>query len=267
VLSTDAERVALQEAAPHLNVIASDSVEYYYEQARLGIGDAYVKMAQYQLDGMFGKPNLLNVMTMGLMAEEYMAIPNMNALFMNVSDSDVLKIAFQALDMLNHTESEDSILSKSKELLDMGIPEGFLMQAVVSWKKGNKDEAIAFCDKSILGGSVIADVFKDIITASEEYGGDLKPETLLKIADRFPMAYRILGDHYAKIPNDSAIDIPLARQYYLKANDYACLGRRGAKWVLETIYIEGYPAVDSLIEKRLWSLYRQEINDSVIWLD
>lgn len=267
VLSTDAERVALQEAAPHLNVIASDSVEYYYEQARLGIGDAYVKMAQYQLDGMFGKPNLLNVMTMGLMAEEYMAIPNINALFMNVSDSDVLKIAFQALDMLNHTESEDSILSKSKELLDMGIPEGILMQAVVSWKKGNKDEAIAFCDKSILGGSVIADVFKDIIAGGEEYGGDIKPETLLKIADRFPMAYRLLGDHYAKIPNDSAIDIPLAREYYLKASDFACLGRRGARWVLETIYIKGYPAVDSLVEKRLWSLYRQEINDSVIWLD
>lgn len=267
VLSTDAERVALQEAAPHLNVIASDSVEYYYEQARLGIGDAYVKMAQYQLDGMFGKPNLLNVMTMGLMAEDYMAIPNINALFMNVSDSDVLKIAFQALDMLNHTESEDSILSKSKELLDMGIPEGILMQAVVSWKKGNKDEAIAFCDKSILGGSVIADVFKDIIAGGEEYGGDIKPETLLKIADRFPMAYRLLGDHYAKIPNDSAIDIPLAREYYLKASDFACLGRRGARWVLETIYIKGYPAVDSLVEKRLWSLYRQEINDSVIWLD
>ena len=267
VLSTDAERVALQEAAPHLNVIASDSVEYYYEQARLGIGDAYVKMAQYQLDGMFGKPNLLNVMTMGLMAEEYMAIPNINALFMNVSDSDVLKIAFQALDMLNHTESEDSILSKSKELLDMGIPEGILMQAVVSWKKGNKDEAIAFCDKSILGGSVIADVFKDIIAGGEEYGGDIKPETLLKIADRFPMAYRLLGDHYAKIPNDSAIDIPLAREYYLKASDHACLGRREARWVLETIYIKGCPTVDSLIEKRLWSLYRQEINDSVIWLD
>ena len=267
VLSTDEERVALQEAAPHLNVIASDSVEYYYEQARLGIGDAYVKMAQYQLDGMFGKPNLLNVMTMGLMAEEYMAIPNMNALFMNVPDGDALKIAFQALDMLNHTESEDSILSKSKELLDMGIPEGFLMQAVASWKKGNKDKAIAFCDKSILGGSVIADVFKDIIAGGEEYGGDLKPETLLKIADRFPMAYRLLGDHYAKIPNDSAIDIPLAREYYLKASDYACLGRRGARWVLETIYIKGYPAVDSLIENRLWSLYRQEINDSVIWLD
>ena len=31
------------------------------------------------------------------------------------------------------------------------------------------------------------------------------------------MAYRLLGDYYAKIPNDSVSDITLARQYYLKA--------------------------------------------------
>ena len=267
VLGIDTERFAQQEAASHLNEISSDSVEFYYEQARLGIGVAYVKMAQYHFNGMFGKPNLLNVLTMGLMAEEYMAIPNMNALFKNVPDSDATKIAFQAIDMLNHMENEDFILSKSKELLDMGVHEGFLMLAVVSWKKDNRDDALVYCDKSIQGGSVIADVLKDIIAEGEEYGGDLKPETLLKIADRFPMAYRLLGDHYAKIPNDSAIDIPLAREYYLKASDYACLGRRGARWVLETVYIIGYPTIDSLAEKRLWSLYRQEINDSVIWLD
>ena len=244
----------------------SDSVQYYFDQARLGIGDAYVKMAQYHLDGTLGKPNLLNVMAMGLMADEYMAIPNINALFKDVPDSDVTKIAYQSLDMINHTENEDSILAKAKELLDMGISEGFLMQAVLSWKNGDKDDALAYCEKSIEGGSTIADVFKDIIVAGEEYGSDFKPETLLKIADRFPMAYRLLGDYYAKIPNDSVSDIPLARQYYLKASDHACLGRREALWVLETIYVKGYPAVDSLTDKRLWSLGRNEINDSVIWL-
>ena len=80
------------------------------------------------------------------------------------------------------------------------------------------------------------------------------------------MAYRLLGDYYAKIPNDSVSDFPLARQYYLKASDHACLGRQQALWVLETIYIKGYPAVDSLIDKRLWSLGRNKINDSVMWL-
>ena len=265
-LSTDVEKVALQEPVPYLDATCSDSVQYYFDQARLGIGDAYVKMARYHLDGTLGKPNVLNVMTMGFMAEEYKAIPDMGTLFKDAPENDATKIAYQALDMISHTENEDSIIAKAKELSDMGIPEGFLMQAVILWKKGNKDDALAYCDKSIEGGSSIADVFKDIIVAGEEYGGDLKPETLLKIADRFPMAYRLLGDYYAKIPNDSVSDIPLARQYYLKASDHACLGRREALWVLETIYVKGYPAVDSLIDKRLWSLGRNEINDSVIWL-
>lgn len=246
--------------------VPTDSILYYFDQARLGIGDAYVKMAQYYYDGTMGKPNLLNMIAMGAMAEEYMAIPNMNALFKDVPDSDVVKITYQALKMFNHTDCEEAILAKAKELLDMGIPEGYLMQAIISWKKGVREDAIASCDKSIQSGSTFADIFRDIIAAGKDYSSDLDPEILLMIANRFPMAYRILGDYYAKIPNDSANDIPLARQYYLKASDHACLGRREALWVLETIYTKGYPAVDSLIERRLWSLGRNEINDSVIWL-
>lgn len=264
----DAGHLTHQEAS-NMDVvdISLDSVQYYFDQARLGIGDAYVKMAQYYRDGTLGKPNLLNVMSMGIMAEEYMAIPNMNALFKDVPDSDATKIAYQALDMLNQVEDEEILLAKANELLDKGIPEGSIMKAVIAWKKGEKDEAAVLCDNAIADGSTIADVMKDIMLGGTKYGEDFSPKTLLTIADRFPMAYRLLGDHYAKLPNDSAIDIPLARQYYLKASEHACLGRRGARWVLETIYIKGYPAVDSLVEMRLWSLYRQEINDSVIWLD
>lgn len=140
------------------------------------------------------------------------------------------------------------------------------MRAIVAWKKCEKDKAMLLCDKAIANRSTIADVLKDIIQGDTKYGEDISPQTLLKIADRFPIAYRLLGDYYAKIPNDSVSDIPLARQYYLKASDLACIGRQQALWVLETIYIKGYPAVDSLIDKRLWSLGRNEINDSVIWL-
>lgn len=190
-VSIDVVKSTSQGGVLHQVKASSDSVQYYFEQARLGIGDAYVKMARYHLDGTLGKPNLLNVVTMGFMAEEYKAIPNINTLFKDVPDSDMTKIAYQALDMINHTENEDFILAKAKELSDMGIPEGFLMQAVLSWKKGGRDNAIALCDKSIEGGISIADVFKDIIVAGEEYGSDFKPETLLKIADCFPMAYRL----------------------------------------------------------------------------
>lgn len=245
---------------------SSDSVQYYFEQARLGIGDAYVKMAQYYRDGTLGKPNLLNVMTMGFMAEEYMAIPNLDALFKDVPDSDATKIAFQALDMLNQVEDEEVLMAKANELLSQGIPEGNIMKAVIAWKKGETDKAVTLCDKAITDGSIVADVLKDIILGDTKYGEDISPKTLLNIADRFPMAYRLLGDCYAKIPNDSIKDIPLAMQYYLKASEHACLGRREALWVLENIYIKGYPALDSLVDNRLWSLGRNEINDSVMWL-
>lgn len=265
-VSVDTEDLTHQESLElDVSASSSDSVQYYLDQARLGIGDAYVKMAQYYRDGTLGTPNLLSVMTMGFMAEEYKAIPNMNALFKDVPDSDVTKIAFQALDLLDHTEDEDSLRNKADELLVLGIPEGYFMKALIAYKKGNKDDATALFDKAIENGSTIAGVFKDILLSGMEYGGELQPETLLKIADRFPMAYRLLGDYYAKIPNDSVSDIPMARQYYLKASDHACLGRREARWVQETIHFKGYPSVDSLVEERLRSLGRDEINDSVVW--
>ena len=218
-IPVDTEDLTHQESLVQ-DVVASssDSVQYYFEQARLGIGDAYVKMAQYYRDGTLGKPNLLNVMSMGFMAEEYMAIPNLDALFKDVPDSDATKIAFQALDMLNQVEDEDTLMTEANKLLTQGIPEGYVIKAVIAWKKGETDKAVTLCDKAIIDGSIIADVLKDIILGDTKYGEDFSPKTLLKIADRFPMAYRLLGDYYAKIPNDSINDIPLAMQYYLKAS-------------------------------------------------
>lgn len=244
----------------------SDSVQYYFSQARLGIGDAYVKMAHFYRDGTLGKPDVLKVMEMAFMAEEYMAIPNMDALFKDIADDDSLKITYQALCLLNNAEDIDSLSDKAEELVARGVSEGYSIQAMIAYRNNDRDKAIALCEKAMEGGNTLAGITKDIILSGEDYGADLRPETLLKIANRFPMAYRLLGDHYAKIPTDSATDVPLAMQYYMKASEHACLGRREARWVLEAIYVKGYPSVDSLEINRLWSLGRNEINDSVMWL-
>lgn len=243
-----------------------DSIQFYYDQARLGIGDAYVKMAHFYRDGTMGKPNLLKVIQMGFMAEEYVAIPNMETLFKNVPDSDVTKVTFMALDMLNHTDNEESLNNKADELLALKIPEGNIMKGMIAYKKGDTDNVIALFNKAIEDGSEIADVFKDIILSGIEYGDELQPQTLLKIADRFPLAYRLLGDHYAKSSNDSINNISLAAQYYRKASENACLGRREAQWMLSAIAQNRISAIDSIEIRRLYSLSRNEINDSVIFL-
>lgn len=245
---------------------SSDSVLYYFSQAKLGIGDAYVKMAHYYRDGTLGKPNLLMTIQMGEMAKEYMAIPNIDALFKDVPDDDVTRISYETIKYINLTDNVDTLMVKAEELISCGIPDGYFMQALVAYKQRDKEKAMIFCEKGTEAGSLLAAIMKDMLLCVEKYGVKFENDFLLKVADRFPLAYRLLGDYYAEVPNDSAKDIPLAMQYYIKASDHACLGRQGALWVLDAIYTKGYPTVDSTIIDRLWSLGRNEINDSVMWL-
>ena len=55
-ISVGKELISKQKASLFIesHTLFSDSVQYYFEQARLGIGDAYVRMAQFYLDGTLG---------------------------------------------------------------------------------------------------------------------------------------------------------------------------------------------------------------------
>ena len=53
-LTIDAVKSTPQDGVLHQGKPVSDSVLYYFEQAQLGIGDAYVRMAQFYLDGTLG---------------------------------------------------------------------------------------------------------------------------------------------------------------------------------------------------------------------
>ena len=53
------------------------------------------------------------------------------------------------------------------------------------------------------------------------------------IADRIPIAYSILGDLYYKPDENGQTDKKFAVQYYMKAEEHAVLGRRGAERVLD----------------------------------
>ena len=54
---------------------------------------------------------------------------------------------------------------------------------------------------------------------------------MVKLAEKSPCAYKILGDLYAGYECDSVYNPELAASYYLKADEYGFLGRKGAKWL------------------------------------
>lgn len=232
----------------------NDSVQLYMDKARWGDGDAFLWLARCYRDGTGVESDFLMAMQMGMMAEECLTIPNLDTLFNEVSDNNNIKVIYDANKLFGQPDSEDLLLSKAELLLERDRPEGYVFKAMVSFRQGKTDEALALCEEAIKRGSVLAVFAKEAIVNGGE--DKLHPEVLLGIADRFPFAYRLLGEHYAKIPNDSAKDIASAVRYYRMADEKACLGREGAVWLLNAIETRGVAPLDSMEVKRLHSLIK-----------
>lgn len=235
-------------------VADSDSVQYYIDKARWGDGDAFLKLARYYRDGVGVTPDFLMALQMGMMAEEYGAIPNLDSLFYEVSDENNIKVIYDANKLFEQPGNEDQLMAKSDLLLERDCSEGYVFKALASFKQGKNDEALTWCEKAIKSGSVLAVIAKDgILNRGED---ELQLETLLNISDRVPFAYRLLGEHYAKMTNNTATDVDSAVKYYRKADENGCLGREGAIWLLDAIKIKGVAPTDSQEVKRLNSLMK-----------
>jgi TPR repeat protein len=242
-----------------------DSIQYYFNKARWGDGDAYLKLAQIYRDGIIVKPDYLHIIQMGMMAEEYMAIQSIDDLFKDLSDDNEIKTTHNAIKMLEKMANNaniDSLRSIAENMVERGISDGYFVQAAIAYKNKETDYAETMFNRGIENGSILAELGKIILMN----GADHNPEALVIIADRIPITYQIIGNYYAGIPNDSITDIPLAAKYYRKAEENACLGRNGARWMLEAIYTKRVLPIDSMEIKKLWSLGRNQINDSIIWL-
>lgn len=97
-------------------------------------------------------------------------------------------------------------------------------------------------------------------------GNNQKPynaEKLIAMAERLPFANLFLADMYAGEVCDSVYDPKLAASYYLKADEYGFLGRRGAKWLLN-YYASENIQIDELEKKRLEALSRGLENEIVV---
>jgi hypothetical protein len=62
---------------------------------------------------------------------------------------------------------------------------------------------------------------------------------LIRMAEQHPFAYKFLAEMYAGEVCDSVYDPEQAARYYLKADEYGFLGRKGAKWLLDYYTREG----------------------------
>ena len=246
---------------------AKDSMLMYFQLARMGDGDAYAWLARYYRDGVEGRPDVIKMIHMDIMAEHFYAIRSMDELLKDLPADDSLRLAYEAITLFDESKDMDSIQQKAQALVDRGIPDAYQVLALVAFKNGDKAKASEYCERGLAEGSICSAIVKDFLESGAQIADVMQhPELLSKIADRFPLAYQYLGDYYAQIPHDSATDVPLAVKYYRKASENACLQRKGALWLLNTIRSKQLPTVDQLEKYRLLSLSRPEINDSMVVL-
>ena len=227
-----------------------DSVQFYIDKARWGDGNAYLKLATFYHEGKYVKADFLNMMTMARMAREYHGIRRTEDFVNGLPADDDMRILYDSFNPITKSMGEEEILRLTNEVMKRNLPEAEIVYAMIAFKKGDMQKTAEHCDKAIERGSQMGVILKEVLI-SGGYDG-LTPEVFLKIADSFPMAYLLLGNHYANKSYEEDDKIVKAVEFYRKADEHACLDRHGARWLLGVLENSGLvQPIDDLEVHRL----------------
>ena len=170
------------------------------EQARWGNGKAFLKLANCYRDGKGVEKDLMGMVCMGALAENFGAIARIEDFFHAMPEDSEFRMIFEATELAKHKKMDEAKLLAEK-LITMGAPDGYTLQGMIAIESGDELEGIELIEQAAAQGSTFAE-----------------------------MMLVLSAWHGKKVPDMD--DEHLAAQYYLKADECACLNRRGARWLL-----------------------------------
>ena len=207
-----------------------DSIMSLLYQARWGDGSAYLKLADCYREGIGVKKDFFGMITMAHMAEWRGAINRMDDYIYGLPDGHEYKTLFILMDgyksyIQECTDSVEHVLSNN------GSPEAKTLLGIITIDKGDTISGMNMVKDAAEQGCSLAELLLTI----PDWKGRLRADAtkLGIIAHRVPLAYTILGDLYFEPDDNGKSDKQLAVEYYMKAEEYAVLGRHGAERVLD----------------------------------
>lgn len=241
------------------------------EQARRGDGHACLKLAECYREGQGVKKDFLNMVIMVSLAEDYGAIHKMESYFNVLPAGDITRLTFETMDRYD-TRNKHETDSLAQLLVDHGISDGYTIQGVMKAVKGDTIMAKKLLNQAGERGSSMAELL--LCLTNLQSIEHLDPAKLAALTDRIPYANRILGNIYSGLEseiyerNDS-----LAAYYYLRADENACLGVSGARWLYNYHLRGGNLHLDETDLQRIKELakfipydqeteYREELGDT-----
>ena len=220
----------LDENAGNLSELSStNEVRALIEKARWGDGQAFVKLADCYRDGKGVKQDFVGMLTMLAQANEYGGISNMEDYLKTLPEGSDFKLIFDAVDNYEK-KNEDEATAMFEELIAKGCPDGYAVKGIMTMERGDTLEGVRLIEHAATAGST----FAELLQCVQDWRGATNPDLdkLAALSDKIPFVNAILAKMYAGYEDENLQNDQLATYYYLKADEKACLGKRGARWLL-----------------------------------
>jgi cell division protein FtsI (penicillin-binding protein 3) len=140
-----------------------------------------------------------------------------------------IKLIFDAVENYERKNVEEAT-SMFEEFIAKGCPDGFAIQGIMTMERGDTLEGVRLIEQAATAGST----FAELLQCVPDWRGATNPDVdkLTALSDKIPFVNAILAKMYAGYEDENFQNDQLAAYYYLKADEHACLDRRGARWLL-----------------------------------
>lgn len=235
------------------NANGSAEINALVERARWGDGQAYLQLADCYRDGIGVKKDFLGMMVMVEQARAHGAIHDEKEYMTQIPDDNDIKRFCNLMDKSSDQlrEGNDSIMA---QLATIDSPDAHALFGVLCVEIGD----------SIRGFEIIRDAsergsdFAALLNVLPDWKGNIQPDKmkLEQLAERIPLAYKLLGKLSLKPDENGMIDERKVAYYYMKADEHALLSRREARWLLAYHKDVGIPGLTDSDVKRLEAFIR-----------
>lgn len=200
------------------------------EMARWGDGKACLKLADCYRDGKGVEKDFMGMLGMAAQAEEFGGIDNMEDYLKEMPEGSDFKLLVDAIEKFKDNQPEIAA-SMAEQLIARGSADGYTVQGIMAMEHGDSLAGSQLLEQAASQGSTLA----ELLLCFPEWHGSKKydMEKLTALSDKVPFVNTILAKMYLGWDDESMKDEQLVAHYFLKADEKACLNKRGARWLLD----------------------------------
>ena len=230
------------------NANGSAEINALVERARWGDGQAYLQLADCYRDGIGVKKNFLGMLAMVEQAREHGAIHSEKEYMTQIPDDNDIKRFCNLMDKScsQLIEEKDSIMA---QLATIDSPDVLAIYGVLRVESGDTIRGLEIIRDASERGSDFAALLNALLDRKGKI--QLDKMKLEQLAERIPLAYKLLGKLSLKPDENGIIDERKTAYYYMKADEHALLSRREARWLLACHKDVGIPQLTESDVKRL----------------